>query len=65
MGSMWRSVLVCSVHTVLNLLSIVTYIKFSFIFYNRATLLSTTMSQVIFLLIVCVCLFIMNKCRAI
>ena len=38
---------------------------FSFISYNMATLLSTPMSQATYLLIVFVCLFIMNKCRAI
>ena len=57
--------LVCGVHAVQGLMSIVAYIMFSFIFSNMATLLSTPMSQATFLLIVFICLFIMNKCRAI
>ena len=54
----WSAVLSDSVQ---SLLSIVTYIMFSFIFSNMAT----PMSQATFLLIVFICLFIMNKCRAI
>ena len=63
--SLWvafkRELLVCSVHTVLKVLSIITYIMFSFILYNTSTPLSTPMSQVTFLLKVNVCMFIMNK----
>ena len=50
-----------TVHTVRDVLSIITYFMFSFILYNT----STPMSQATFLLIVVVCLFIMNKSRVI
>ena len=49
----------------LNVLSIIIYFMFSFILYNMSTLLSTSMPQATFLVIVVVCLFIMNKSRAI